>query len=200
MLIRQQLGPLLVDLVPGWTSLLVHYDLLRVSHQQLQQQLTPLLEAWLGEAPQAVLGPLLELPIWYAGEDLLQVVVDRAHLPAGSSPVSGLGYDCVYDQQVPLRGNRQYTVVVSKPADRPKNATPACGYRWMTFGKGENYPDPAARDWIGVLYMRFMAANPSFKQAPQNVKTPGTEAKVMGPYFPRSSYTTKSAFEKRGCK
>ena len=72
-LIRQQLGPLLVDLVPGWTSLLVHYDLLRVSHQQLQQQLTPLLEAWLGEAPQAVLGPLLELPIWYAGEDLLQV-------------------------------------------------------------------------------------------------------------------------------
>lgn len=121
-------------------------------------------------------------------------------LCTGSSPVSGLGYDCVYDQQVPLRGNRQYTVVVSKPADRPKNATPACGYRWMTFGKGENYPDPAARDWIGVLYMRFMAANPSFKQAPQNVKTPGTEAKVMGPYFPRSSYTTKSAFEKRGCK
>mgnify|MGYP006173121905 CR=1 FL=1 len=48
--IAQQLGPVLVDLVPAWTSLLVHYDLLRISHPQLVQQLTPLLEAWLAEA------------------------------------------------------------------------------------------------------------------------------------------------------
>jgi hypothetical protein len=120
-------------------------------------------------------------------------------LCTGSSPVSGLGYDCVYDQQVPLRNHGRYTLVISKPADRPKNATPKCGYRWLTFGKGENYPDPAARDWVGVLYMRFMAADPSFRQAPQRVKVPGTEAKVMGPYFPSSTYTTKAAFEKRGC-
>lgn len=73
--IRQQLGPLLVDLVPGWTSLLVHYDLLHISYQQLQQQLTPLLEAWLSEAPQLVLGPLQELPIWYAGDDLASVAM-----------------------------------------------------------------------------------------------------------------------------
>lgn len=118
----------------------------------------------------------------------------------GSSPVSGLGYDCVFDQQVPLRGDRRYTLVVSKPADRPRNATPRCGVRWLTLGKGENYPDPAARDYVGVLYMRFMASDPSFKQAPQQVHVPGTEAKVMGPYFPTSSYTTKAAFEKRGCK
>ena len=43
--IAQQLGPVLVDLVPAWTSLLVHYDLLRISHPQLVQQLTPLLAA-----------------------------------------------------------------------------------------------------------------------------------------------------------
>jgi hypothetical protein len=117
----------------------------------------------------------------------------------GSSPVSGLGYDCVYDQQVPLRGDRHYTLVVSRPNDRPRNATPACGYRWLTFGKGEDYPSPAARNYVDFLYMRFMAANPSFKQAPQKVKTPGTEARVMGPYFPRSHYTTTAAFERLGC-
>ena len=71
--IRQQLGPALVDLVPAWTSLLVHYDLLRISHPQLVQQLTPLLEAWLVEAPQFAPTPLRELPIWYAGEDLAAV-------------------------------------------------------------------------------------------------------------------------------
>ena len=71
--IAQQLGPVLVDLVPAWTSLLVHYDLLRISHPQLVQQLTPLLEAWLAEAPQFAPAPLLELPIWYAGEDLATV-------------------------------------------------------------------------------------------------------------------------------
>lgn len=120
-------------------------------------------------------------------------------LCTGSSPVTGLGYDCVYDQQVPLRGDRRYTMVVSRPADRPRNATPACGYRWLTFGQGENYPDAAARDYEGTLYMRFMVANPSFAQAPQKVTRPGTEAAVMGPYLPRSQYTSRAAFERRGC-
>jgi hypothetical protein len=117
----------------------------------------------------------------------------------GSSPVSGLGYDCVYDQQVPLRGDRRYTLVISRPTDRPRNATDACGYRWLTFGQGENYPDPAARNYIDTLYMRFMAPDSSWRQAPQKVTTPGTEVKVMGPYFPRSRYTTTAAFEKLGC-
>ena len=118
----------------------------------------------------------------------------------GSSPVSGLGYDCVYDQQIPLRGDRRYTLVISLPKDKPKNATEKCGYKWLSFGKGENYPDPAARDYVDTLYMRFMAASTSFAQAPQRVKEPGTEPKVMGPYLPRSAYTSKAAFEKLGCK
>jgi hypothetical protein len=120
-------------------------------------------------------------------------------LCTGSSPVSGFGYGCVYDQEVPLRADRRYTIVISRPADRPRNATTACGYQWLTFGDGEDYPDPAARNWIDIVYMRFMAANPSWAQAPQQMKTPGTEAKVMGPYLPQSTYTTTKAFEKLGC-
>jgi len=121
-------------------------------------------------------------------------------LCTGSSPVTGLGYNCVYDQQVPLRKHRKYTLVISKPADRPKNARAACGYKWLSFGQGENYPDPASRDYIDVLYMRFMAAEPDWKRAPQRVTEPGTEKKVMGPYLPRSRYWTKAKFQKLGCK
>ncbi len=121
-------------------------------------------------------------------------------LCTGSSPVTGLGYNCVYDQQVPVRKHRKYTLVVSKPVDRPENARAACGYKWLSFGKGENYPDPAARDYIDTLYMRFMAAEPDWKQAPQRVTEPGTEQQVMGKYFPRSRYSTKAEFEKLGCK
>lgn len=120
-------------------------------------------------------------------------------LCTGSSPVTGLGYDCVYDQQVPLDKKRRYTLVISRPADKPKNAKPKCGFKWLDFGAGENYPDPAARDYIDVLYMRFMAPEPGFTQGPANVTTPGTEAQVMGPYFPRSKYTSTKAFEKLGC-
>jgi hypothetical protein len=120
-------------------------------------------------------------------------------LCTGSSPVTGLGYNCVYDQQVPLRRHRRYTMVISKPADRPDNARLKCGYRWLSFGGGENYPDPAARGYIDTLYMRFMAADPDFAQAPQRVTEPGTEKQVMGPYLPRSSYLSKAEFEKRGC-
>jgi hypothetical protein len=121
-------------------------------------------------------------------------------LCTGSSPVTGLGYDCVYDQQVPLGKHRRYTLVISRSADRPKNARVRCGYKWMSFGRGENYPDPAARDYVDVLYMRFMAASPTWRRAPQRVTQPGTEGQVMGPYFPRSHYWTKAGFQKRGCR
>jgi hypothetical protein len=121
-------------------------------------------------------------------------------LCTGSSPVTGLGYNCVYDQQVPLRSKRRYTLVVSKPADRPRNARRKCGYKWLSFGGGENYPDPASRDWVDTLYMRFMAASPDFAQAPQRVSEPGTEKQVMGAYLPSSKYSSKAEFEKLGCK
>ena len=50
------------------------------------------------------------------------------------------------------------------------------------------------------MYMRFMAVDPGWEQAPQKVRKPGTEKKVMGPYFPNTKYWTKSAFRKLGCK
>lgn len=68
--IRQQLGSLLIDLVPGWTTLLLHYDLMRTDHQQLCERITPLLDDWLAEPLHQEQGRLHEIPIWYAGVDL----------------------------------------------------------------------------------------------------------------------------------
>ena len=71
--LRRELGPLLIDLVPGWTTLLVHYDLLRTDHLELSERLRPLLRAWqAAPAPQRG-GRRHEIPIWYAGEDLPEV-------------------------------------------------------------------------------------------------------------------------------
>lgn len=72
--VRGELGDLIVDLVPGPTSLLIHYDLLRCDQHSLAARLTPLLELWMAEPdgtqPQA---RLHRLPICYDGEDLLAV-------------------------------------------------------------------------------------------------------------------------------
>ncbi len=72
-LIRAELGQQLVDLVPGWTSLLLHYDLLRTDHLQLAERLAPLLQDWLEPVQALVEGALHEIPVWYAGADLADV-------------------------------------------------------------------------------------------------------------------------------
>lgn len=118
----------------------------------------------------------------------------------GSAPTSSLGYDCAYDQQVPLRADRRYTFVVSRPADRPRNATARCGYMWLNFGPGEDDPGGGGRPYIDYLYMRFMDPSPHFTHAPQDMTRPFTERQVMGAYEPTGSYTSIKAFEKRGCR
>ena len=69
-LIQRECGEVLTDRLPGWTTLLLHYDLLRTDHQALAARLTPLLERWLQMPALSGAGRLHEIPIWYAGEDL----------------------------------------------------------------------------------------------------------------------------------
>lgn len=71
--IRAELGTLLIDLVPGWTTLLLHYDLLRTDHSLLAERLAPLLQHWLQVPETMGEGALHEMPVWYAGADLAAV-------------------------------------------------------------------------------------------------------------------------------
>jgi hypothetical protein len=85
--------------------------------------------------------------------------------------------------------------MVSRPEDRPKNATPENGVTWIDWGPGEGLNDPRNRkDW-GMLLMRFMAPQKDWEHSPAKVTKPGMEAAVMGPYYPHGYYTTKALFE-----
>jgi hypothetical protein len=116
-------------------------------------------------------------------------------LCSGQSRVTTRTNDCLADRQVVLRGDRRYTIVVSKPEDRPANAKASCGVSWLDFGPG----DGAGRSDYAVLIMRNMLVSPTFAQAIQRVPKPGQEAQVMGPYLPRTEYTNRAAFEALGC-
>jgi hypothetical protein len=117
-------------------------------------------------------------------------------LCTGESRVTTRTPDCLADRQVLQQSGRRYTVVVSTPADRPANATPACGVAWLDWGERG---DGAGDADYGLLIMRNMLASPSFARAIQRVERPGTEEQVMGRHFPTSTYTTSAEFEARGC-
>jgi hypothetical protein len=104
---------------------------------------------------------------------------------------------CLYDEQVPVDANGNYTIVVSRASDKPTNATAACSrgfITWSDVGDGTGH----AND--GLLIMRNMLPSADFQNAIQNTKTPGDESAVVGPFLPTISYTTTAAFEALGCK
>ena len=112
------------------------------------------------------------------------------------TPLLEPGSACLFDQEVPTNINDEYTIVVSLPEDRPKNAKPACGVAWMnwgTIGDAEGRPD------LDALIMRNQLSNPTFEQSIEKVQHPGEEETVMGAYYPHGTYMTKQQFEGRKC-
>jgi hypothetical protein len=110
---------------------------------------------------------------------------------------NGSLWDGVFDMQVPVDKDGYYTIVISRPEDRPKNATPQNGITWIDWGAGEGIGDPRNRkDW-GAVLMRFMVPHKDWQYNPFK---PGDLATVMGPYYPRGYYTSKEAFERDGAR
>ena len=108
---------------------------------------------------------------------------------------------CVFDEQLPLRGRskREYTIVVSSPANRPKNARFRCGVWWMS---ADPAGDGAGRPNVGQFLTRNVLPSTGFRQSSWAVKTPfaADAAKTMGAYYPRGIHTSKKQFERSGCK
>jgi hypothetical protein len=114
---------------------------------------------------------------------------------------SGHIVDGLTDMQIPLDKDGNYTIVYSRKEDRPKNATEENGIAWIEWSpRGEGIDGPKNRTDFGMLIMRIMANNPTWKERPDNVTRPGMEEAVMGPYYPRGYYTTKAEFEANGPK
>lgn len=121
-------------------------------------------------------------------------------ITTSASPVSGAGYNTVYDEIIPVDDEGFYTIVVSWARYRPANATLANGYVWMDADKGEGWY-VGARDWIGILTTRFQASDPDWEHSPSRVPAPTVasptqqESVIMGDYFQTGTYMTKAEFE-----
>jgi hypothetical protein len=84
---------------------------------------------------------------------------------------------CLRDDQVKLDNEGFYTIVVSRPSDRPK-----CAKNWLPWG-----PQPH-----GTLIYRHMLPDPAFSGAIQK-SSYGTEKQTMGDYYPAARYATPAA-------
>jgi hypothetical protein len=105
---------------------------------------------------------------------------------------------CLADEEVPIDAQREYTIVVSLPQDRPSNATAKCGVAWMNWGTaGDGYTRP--RSTMLLLRNLTTTAHPAFPNAVQNIDTPATVKKTMGAYLPTTTYTDAATFEHAGC-
>jgi hypothetical protein len=100
--------------------------------------------------------------------------------------------DCVHDEQIPVGPDGFYTLVVSRKADRPRNAITQCGIAWLPMADDG---DGAIDNDVTVLQLRHMLGTANFPHAVQAIGKPGDEAKDMAEYFPRGRYLTTSAFE-----
>ena len=97
-----------------------------------------------------------------------------------------------------------YTLVISRPEDRPDNARAACGVRWLDFGQGEG-DYRGARPWVNMAYMRFMDPSRDWLHSPKKIPLPTSEnpypqdSTIMKEYFPSSHYETRAEYESHGC-
>ena len=97
------------------------------------------------------------------------------HNPDGSTDTG-----CMADYQLPRDANGYYTVVVSAPEDRPRNAVPANGVAWLP----DSASNPLGRH---LLLLRNMLPL-GFPQAVQSVTVandPANAAAAMGEFYPR---------------
>jgi len=94
-----------------------------------------------------------------------------------NDPFSQRYIACLRDDQVKLDKRRFFTLVVSRPADRP-----ACAKNWIAWG-------PQTQ---GVMIYRHMLPDPGFSGAIQQASY-GAEQQSMGDYFPTARYLKSSS-------
>jgi hypothetical protein len=100
--------------------------------------------------------------------------------------------DCLYDEEIPLDATGAYTVVVSRAADRPRNAVPECGIAWLPMAEdGDGLFDPD----VTVVQIRHMLTAPDFEHSVQRVYQQSDLESTMGPYLPKSQYMLPNAVE-----
>lgn len=91
----------------------------------------------------------------------------------------------IADEQIPVNKDGTFSIVVSKPEDRPKSATQACGHAWLDWGRRGDF---TGRDGQTTLVWRNTLPANGFDKSFLAVCEPGTEKAVMGDYLPTGRY------------
>ncbi len=103
---------------------------------------------------------------------------------------------CLFDQEVPVDAEGNYTIVVSTAAQRPVNAQDDCGIAWLDWGDGDGIANPSG----GLLVYRHMSSSPEFTHSLFSTREPGQEEQVLAAYYPKTKYMKREEFEKLGCR
>ncbi len=108
---------------------------------------------------------------------------------------------CRDDEETAVDASRNYTMVYSRPEDKPRNAVRFCGNTWLEWNpEGDANPGPEQNTDFGYITIRMLLPNPTFTNAIQYTTKPGTEREVMGEYLPTWNYEAeKASFESTGC-
>lgn len=96
---------------------------------------------------------------------------------------------CAHDARFPVDADGSYTLVVSRRADRPRNARRSDGVVWLPWG--------STRAPMLVL-MRNLLADPTDPQSAARVAPGALAVATMGPFAPRAVLCTRDRFERGG--
>ena len=100
--------------------------------------------------------------------------------------------DCLYDEEIPRDPLGFFTVVVSRPEDRPRNATAACGIGWLPMAAdGDGMFD----EDVTVVQLRHMLPAESFIHSIDRIESQDQVEEVLGAYMPRTRYLQTNQVE-----
>jgi hypothetical protein len=100
--------------------------------------------------------------------------------------------DCLFDEEIPLDRNGNYTIMVSRAEDRPRNAVPQCGIAWLPMADdGDGMFDPD----VAVVQIRHMLTAPDFPHSVQRVMKQSDLESTMGEYMPKTRYLMTNQVE-----
>lgn len=139
------------------------------------------------------------VPETYRRDPFMEGNVDMRFWSVGTfeSLATTASQENAFDEEIPLDKNGFYTIVISLPDDRPCNTKKRNGVKWISWpvnGDGAGNLDDGAIIW------RNMLPSDDFPHSIQKVSIPGTEAEVMGDYFPVTQYMSTEEFEWLGQK
>lgn len=100
--------------------------------------------------------------------------------------------DCLYDEEIPVDADGYFTVLVSRPEDRPRNAHSACGIGWLPMAAdGDGMFD----EDVTVVQIRHMLPAPDFVHSIDRIQTQDQMQTVLGEYMPRTRYLQTNQVE-----